>query len=678
MHFMDKMTKGALKGPEKTDKTSFTGVMLCIVLIALVSVWCLNASLTDNIKVIVLNLALCFLVIMGIFFMMLKLLDKYAANEMKSRDLNERMAAAAQIYYEFKEVDIINNTIRPVIAREDEALKTDGENAQQIFLDYVNEEVEEHFKLQMKEFVDFSILGLLLEYRVSATTTFMTKQGKWLRARVVRCQHTPAGKVATFLWILEDISEERQQRDALIDVSNRVAAANNAKTAFLSTISNELRAPIDAVLGINSMILEESREPQTIRYSESIRDASVDLLGMINDILDFSIIEAGKMEIAPREYDFRELLNELVTVIKPQTEAKKLSFVLDIDANMPKILYGDDVHIKQIFMNLLTNAVKYTTKGRVILSVHAEKMGEEHIGLHVSVKDTGQGIKEEDKSRLFVEFERIEEGRGPTVGGTGLGVTITQRLLGLMDSTLEVESVYKLGSNFYFALEQQVVDWTPIGNIGDVVIPTIEEGEEHLPDFIYNLAEVNVEAGIKNNGDEESYLEALKVYASSVNKYIEEITEYLKADDLENATIKIHALKSTSRIIGAESIGELALALENAGKAGDKEKVENEVGGLLERCRRLGQQLRPLLAASTSGEEAVSTDKPSIKEEKLAETYEKLRECAAAFDSFGIEEVLEGLHNYQLSEDQQEKITALAQAIDNFDFEKVSEILKEE
>ena len=187
-----------------------------------------------------------------------------------------------------------------------------------------------------------------------------------------------------------------------------------------------------------------------------------------------------------------------------------------------------------------------------------------------------------------------------------------------------------------------------------------------------------MENGIKNNGDEESYLEALKVYASSVGKYIEEITEFLKADDLENATIKIHALKSTSRIIGAESIGELALALENAGKAGDKEKVENEVGGLLERCKALGQQLRPLLEPTASKEEAGDTGKPAISDEKLTEAYDKLRECAAACDSFGIEEVLAELGNYQLTEPQQGKMTDLSQAIDNFDFEKGSEILKEE
>ena len=662
------------------NRTSFIGAILCIVLVALISVLGLNSVLTEDTTIIVLNLALCFFIIMFIFFILLKLLDKYEVKEMKSRSLNERMAAAAQIYYEFKEVDIINNTIRSVIDREDDdgELKVDdGADAQQHFWDYVNEEVEEHFILQMKEFVDFSILGLMLEYRVAATTTFMTRQGKWLRARVVRCQQTQAGKVATFLWILEDISEERQQRDALIDVSNRVVAASKAKTAFLSTISNELRAPIDAVLGINDMILSETSEPQTVRYSESIRDASVDLLGMINDILDFSIIEAGKMEIVSKKYDFLELINDLVQTIKPQTEDKGLSFILDIDANTPKDLYGDGIRVKQIMLNLLTNAVKYTSKGRVILTVASEKIDERHVALHVSVKDTGQGIKDEDKSRLFVEFERIEEGRSSAEGGTGLGVTITQRLLELMGSNLEVESVYKLGSNFYFVLEQTVVHWEPIG---DIVMPSVlvSEDEALLPRFISDLTEVNVENGIKNNGDEESYLEALKVYASSVGKYIEEITEFLKADDLENATIKIHALKSTSRIIGAESIGELALALENAGKAGDKEKVENEVGGLLERCKALGQQLRPLLEPAASKEEAGDTGKPAISDEKLTEAYAKLRECAAACDSFGIEEVLGELNNYRLPEEEQEKISVLSQAIDNFDFEKVSEILKEE
>lgn len=241
--------------------------------------------------------------------------------------------------------------------------------------------------------------------------------------------------------------------------------ANRAKGEFLANMSHEIRTPINAVLGMDEMILRESREPGIQSYAADIKRAGNILLSLINDILDFSKIESGKMDIIPVEYDLSTVLCELMDMIRSRAEEKHLLLELKVEPDTPAHLFGDEVRIRQIIINILTNAVKYTPEGKVMLTVSGKKVSEDSVQLYVSVKDTGIGIKEEDRERLFKSFQRVEETRNRNIEGTGLGLSITMRLLNLMGSRLEVQSTYGEGSDFYFYLEQKQMDEQVIGDI---------------------------------------------------------------------------------------------------------------------------------------------------------------------------------------------------------------------
>ena len=254
--------------------------------------------------------------------------------------------------------------------------------------------------------------------------------------------------------------------EQLRDEKERADLANNAKTYFLANMSHEIRTPINSILGMNEMILRESHEELIREYASDIQSATQSLYSIINDILDVSKIESGKMEIIPVEYDVSSLIHDLSNMITPKAEAKNLTFHTVVDPSLPSRLYGDDVRIRQVLVNLLTNAVKYTHKGSIELRVKGIKVGMKE-ELLFTVKDTGIGIKPEDISRLYVAFQRIEEKKNRNIEGTGLGLSISKQLLEMMGSSLVVQSVYGEGSTFSFRLEQNIVDLEPIGNLQD-------------------------------------------------------------------------------------------------------------------------------------------------------------------------------------------------------------------
>ena len=272
--------------------------------------------------------------------------------------------------------------------------------------------------------------------------------------------------VVTMIFFM--ILSDRRSREAkkLVAVSEKALAASEAKSEFLSSMSHEIRTPINAIIGMNEMILRESEDDSVLKYSEDIKTASNTLLGLINDILDFSKIEAGKIEIIPVDYDLSTLLNDLVNMIAARAEKKDLKLNLDFDPTLPKRLHGDEVRIKQVITNILTNAVKYTEKGSITFKMgFVSKVYEpDEIDLFVEITDTGIGIKEEDIDKLFSKFDRIEEDRNRNIEGTGLGMSITQSILEMMSSRLEVSSVYGEGSTFRFSIPQKVVSWLGLGD----------------------------------------------------------------------------------------------------------------------------------------------------------------------------------------------------------------------
>lgn len=250
----------------------------------------------------------------------------------------------------------------------------------------------------------------------------------------------------------EDVVHENQLREA-IELANQVS---EAKTSFLANMSHELRTPINVIIGFNEMILRENQDANISEYATNAKNAADALLMLVNDVLDFSKIEAGKMEIAPMDYSVKTLLNSVMSMMTERAESKGLALYLNCDKNVPEYLSGDLGRIQQILINLLSNAIKYTDKGTVTLKVSANIYGDTADVLF-SVKDTGIGIKEDDIDRLFNEFERIDLKRNRNIEGTGLGLNITTGLLRLMNSKLNVQSVYGEGSEFSFTIKQNIV-----------------------------------------------------------------------------------------------------------------------------------------------------------------------------------------------------------------------------
>ena len=259
---------------------------------------------------------------------------------------------------------------------------------------------------------------------------------------------------------------ERTKQEQQLEMDLEVAKkASEAKSSFLSNMSHEIRTPINAVLGMNEMILRENNDPQINEYAQNVKSAGNSLLGIVNDILDFSKIEAGKMDILNVEYHLSSMVNDLLNMISVKADDKGLEVIVNVDEKTPDKLFGDEVRIKQCVTNILTNAVKYTEKGTVTLNVgFREAEDDDNIYLKFQVVDTGIGIKEEDLSKLFSPFERIEEIRNRTIEGTGLGMSIVKKLLALMDTKLVVESEYGKGSDFSFEVKQKVVSAEEIGD----------------------------------------------------------------------------------------------------------------------------------------------------------------------------------------------------------------------
>jgi PAS domain S-box-containing protein len=264
-------------------------------------------------------------------------------------------------------------------------------------------------------------------------------------------------------------SETKGRLVNIIDVTPVVKAkfeaeaASRSKSAFLATMSHEIRTPLNAIIGLSEIELQKKLPSDTLLDVGKIHNSGATLLAIVNDILDISKIEAGNLELIPVDYDMPSIINDTVQLNVMRIGSKRLMLKLKIDPSIPVMLFGDELRIKQLLNNLLSNAIKYTDEGSVTLSASWEKK-EDIAWITYVVKDTGRGIKAEDITKLFSEYQQFDTKANRHIEGTGLGLSITKKLLVLMKGSINVESVYGKGSTFTMKIPQKIVDETPIGD----------------------------------------------------------------------------------------------------------------------------------------------------------------------------------------------------------------------
>ena len=611
-------------------------------------------------------------------------------------------------------------------------------------------------------------------------------------------------------YIREQAKSEREAKETAL-------GASRAKSDFLANMSHEIRTPINAMLGMNEMILRETDSTDIRQYASNIKNAGNTLVGIVNEILDFSKIEAGKMELLPDQYDLSSVLVDIVTIISERAQKKGLEFILKANPDMPKMLFGDSMRIKQCAINLLTNAVKYTPQGSVTFSVDYYTDGRSGIMLTVSVADTGIGIKQEDMEKLFSPFDRIEEDRNKTIEGTGLGMSIVQKLLAMMGSRLDVQSEYEKGSVFSFAVRQETMSDEKLGDIMEeyrrsvaeiqtyqeklfapkarllfvddtemnlsvikgllkntkIQIDTAESGfktlkkvcekeydilfidhrmpgmdgietlqamktlignkctgkpcialtanaiagaremyleagfndyltkpvipeklermiRKYLPPELIDSADsasqegtaqekagsfaapegIDADAALANCGSTDLLRDMLSQFYEAIPANTQELQALVEQGDTAGFRIKVHALKSTSRLIGALELSEKAARLEAAADSGDTERIAKDTPPLLELYGSYRQRLADFAAQDTA-------QLPPVPAELLQQTIDALRNAIDDFDIDGVDSCIAELDKYAMPEYFKDTFEAIRSCATNVDFSGLAEHLSE-
>ncbi len=266
------------------------------------------------------------------------------------------------------------------------------------------------------------------------------------------------------VWFEEWLFTKENER--AMEEAKKFEELNNSQNRFFSNMSHEIRTPIHSILGLNELILrQEDASEEILKDAANIQGAGRMLLSLVNDILDISKIEAGKMDIVPVNYNIASLLSEIVNMFWLRTEEKGLELIVELDPTIPAELYGDEVRIKQVLVNILNNAVKYTKEGSITFRISKEEEKDDKVSLMFSIADTGMGIKQDAIPYLFDVFQRVDEEKNRKIEGTGLGLAIVKQLVDLMGGTVTVDSMYTMGSTFVVTLDQKVASKEKVGNI---------------------------------------------------------------------------------------------------------------------------------------------------------------------------------------------------------------------
>ncbi len=329
-----------------------------------------------------------------------------------------------------------------------------------------------------------SVLSFLLTYLVtyfypmilSTSPRFYAFTDSFVTLLCVSCFIGFLLKIQAKTYERERQTAEQQKRE--------VEQLARSKDTFFANMSHEIRTPINTIIGLNEMILREDISDEIAENAINIQNASKMLLTTINDILDLSKLESGKMEIVPTQYEISSMFSDLVNLVWIRAHQKDLEFRVDIDPEIPSMLYGDEVRIKQVVTNLLTNAVKYTEAGSVTLTAKGERIAADQILLRISVQDTGMGIRKESLDDLFSSFKRVDESDNRHIEGTGLGLSISKQLMEMMGGRITVDSVYHKGSVFTIELKQRIINVRPIGVINFAAQKQLSQRARYRQTFI--------------------------------------------------------------------------------------------------------------------------------------------------------------------------------------------------
>lgn len=616
-----------------------------------------------------------------------------------------------------------------------------------------------------------------------------------------------------------DVTKIIEQNHLMKRLVLQTEDANRAKTNFVSNMSHEIRTPMNSIVGITEILLRSRHSPKEQEYLLNIQSSGRVLLTIINDVLDCSKMEAGKMQLFDEPYDTCSLFHDLRISMENRIGHSGLELIYDIDQDIPCKLKGDMGRIRQVIINLVNNAIKYTEKGSVRFSVHVRQKNTDKVMLYYEVADTGIGIRKEDHKILFDAFQRVEMDRNRYVEGTGLGLTISQNLVNMMGGVIEVESEYGKGSRFFFTIEQTIIDPTPVSAVNyngqkdnvtekeaeclfiapeahillvddnelnlvvakellkplrmqidtaenglqavkmvrgsqydlvlmDHMMPVMdgieaakairalpEDKYQKLPiialtanamvdarkeflnagmngfvakpiDFarICNQLKLwlpkdlvrdvpkeeekklladdlsdreiqpedpqmgfSFEEGVNHCGSKAALMKTIRIFYRTIDSKANKIEQCLKEGLIGDYVIEVHALKSSALLIGAVPLSEAAKELEDYGKQGKTEVLEEKTPDVLTLYRDLKNILRPYA-------EKEEDAKKEFSDGEWITALQQIHQCIEQFDLDGVDQIMEQLEEYQVPECIRESMDQLRVYVADVSLEEIMEL----